>query len=592
MTDSASITRPSSLWEKLRPLGGYLRHHRKQLWAGFAFLVLMNLTQVAGPLVIRAAINALETGSVTPSSLLRYAAVLAVVALATGFFRFWMRWILIGVSRDIEYELRNNLFQHLTLQSSRFYAHWRVGDLMTRATSDIAQVRNVLGPGLMYTVNAVVSFPLVIIIMLYLDWRLTLLVLLPVPFVSLSMRFLGRLIHHYSEIIQARFSTLTAKVQENLAGVRLLRAFGQEAAEQAAFDRLNRDYLNQNMRLITFQALLWPILAVLLGISFLLVFWLGGRAVLQGRIDIGSFYAFSHFLVMLIWPMIAIGWVVNIFERGAASMDRLQQLVTTRPDITDRADPGAPAEITGEIEYRNLNFSYNGVPVLRDISLRIPGGSTTAIVGPTGSGKTTLTQLVGRLYDAPEGSLLIDGLPVSAHRLDTLRRSIGYVPQETFLFSETLRGNIAFGAREATDEEVARAAEIAGLADDIDGFPKKYDTLVGERGLTLSGGQKQRAAIARAVLRNPRILILDDALSSVDTHTEERILSSLSGVMQERTTLLISHRISTVQNADQIVVLKEGRIVERGAHAELLARGGYYHDLHQKQLLEEELESA
>jgi ATP-binding cassette subfamily B protein len=592
MTEPASITRPSRLWEKLRPLGGYLQRHRKQLWAGFAFLVLMNLTQVAGPLVIRAAINALETGSVTPGSLLRYAAVLALIAVATGFFRFWMRWILIGVSRDIEYDLRNDLFHHLTLQSARFYSNWRVGDLMTRATSDITHVRMVLGPGLMYTVNAIVGFPLVFIIMLYLDWRLTLLVLLPVPLVSLSMRFLGRLIHHYSEIIQARFSTLTAKVQENLAGVRLLRAFAQEAAEQAAFDELNRDYLHQNRRLIIFQSLLWPILAVLLGISFLLVFWLGGRAVLEGRIDIGSFYAFSHFLVMLIWPMIAIGWVVNIFERGAASMGRLQQLVTAQPEITDRAGPDAPAEITGDIEFRNLTFSYNGAPVLSDIDLRIPAGSTTAIVGPTGAGKSTLTQLVGRLYDPPEGSLLIDGQPVTAHRLDTLRSSIGYVPQETFLFSDTLRGNIALGTRDATDEEVARAAEIAGLGDDIEVFPKRYDTLVGERGLTLSGGQKQRAAIARAVLRNPRILILDDALSSVDTHTEEKILGRLSGVMQERTTLLISHRISTVQNADQIVVLKDGGIVERGTHQELLDRGGYYYDLYQKQLLEEELESA
>jgi ATP-binding cassette subfamily B protein len=419
-----------------------------------------------------------------------------------------------------------------------------------------------------------------------------LLVLLPVPFVSLSMRFLGRLIHHHSEIIQGKFSTLTARVQENLAGVRLLRAFGQEDAEQAAFDRLNSDYLNQNRKLIAFQSLLWPILAVLLGISFLLVFWLGGRAVVGGRIDIGSFYAFSHFLVMLIWPMIAIGWVVNIFERGAASMGRLLALLNNHPDITDRAGSEAPATIAGEIELRNLTFSYNGVPVLRDINLTMPAGSTTAIVGPTGSGKSTLTQLIGRLYDAPDGSVLVDGRPVTAHRLDTLRGAIGYVPQETFLFSETLRENIALGVPHAADEDIERAAEIAGLAEDIARFPKKYDTLVGERGITLSGGQKQRAAIARAILRNPRVLILDDALSSVDTQTEEKILSRLSGVMRERTTLLISHRVSTVRHADQIVVLKDGGIVERGSHNELLAAGGYYYDLYQKQLLEEELERA
>jgi ATP-binding cassette subfamily B protein len=350
--------------------------------------------------------------------------------------------------------------------------------------------------------------------------------------------------------------------------------------------------LDQNRQLITFQSLLWPILAVLLGISFLLVFWKGGLAVLQGRIDIGSFYAFSHFLVMLIWPMIAIGWVVNIFERGAASMGRLQELIHAQPEIADRASADAPAAFAGEIEFRNLTFSYNGVPVLRDINLRVPAGTTAAIVGPTGSGKSTLTQLIGRLYDAPEGTVLIDGRPLTAYRLDTLRSAIGYVPQETFLFSETLGENIALGAPAATDEEIAHAAEIAGLAEDIAGFPKKYETLVGERGITLSGGQKQRTAIARAVLRNPRILILDDALSSVDTHTEEKILRRLSGVMRERTTLLISHRVSTVRHADQIVVLKEGLIVERGTHIELLDRGGYYYDLYQKQLLEEELEQA
>ena len=323
--------------------------------------------------------------------------------------------------------------------------------------------------------------------------------------------------------------------------------------------------------------------------SFLLVFWLGGRAVLTGRIDIGSFYAFSHFLVMLIWPMIAIGWVVNLFERGAASMARLQALLTAAPEITDRT-ADAPEIVRGEIEFRNLTFSYNGVPVLSDISLYISAGSTVAIVGPTGSGKSTLTHLLGRLYDAPEGSILLDGRPLTAHRLAALRGAIGYVPQETFLFSETLRENIALGAPDSDEEAVRQAAEIAGLADDIEDFPKKYDTLVGERGITLSGGQKQRTAIARAVLRNPRILILDDALSSVDTYTEERILRRLSSVMRQRTTLLISHRVSTVRHADQIVVLKGGRIVERGTHEELLARGGYYTDLYQKQLLEEELE--
>ena len=589
---AASSAAPNRLREQLRPLGPYLRRYRRQLAIGTVFLLLTNFTTVQGPLVIRAAINSIERGVPEPGQLLRYAGLLLLIAVATGFFRFWMRWILIGISRDIEYELRNDLFEHLLHQSARFFTQWRVGDLMTRATSDITNVRMVLGPGVMYTANALVMFPLVIGMMLYLDWRLTLVVLVPVPLVSFSMRYLGRLIHHYSERIQARFSALTARAQENLAGVRLLRAFAQEDAEQQAFDGLNRDYLEENRQLITFQSLLWPSLAVLLGLSFLLVFWLGGRGVLAKRMDVGSFYAFSHFLVMLIWPMIAIGWVVNLFERGAASMTRLQALLTAPPEITDHARADAPMTVRGELEFRHLTFSYNGVPVLNDINLHIPAGSTVAIVGPTGSGKSTLTHLVGRLYDAPEGTVLLDGRPLTAHHLATLRGAIGYVPQETFLFSETLRENIALGVPEAREEDILRVAEIAGLAEDVESFPKKYDTLVGERGITLSGGQKQRTAIARAVLRNPRILILDDSLSSVDTYTEEKILRRLTAVMRERTTLLISHRVSTVRHADQIVVLKDGRIVEHGTHEELLARGGYYTDLYQKQQLEEELERA
>jgi len=592
MTPAETPPSAKRIWHQLRPLVPYLARYRRRIVFGLGFLLLTNLTSIAGPLVIRAALNSIEQGVPRPEELLRYAGLLLGIAAATGFFRFWQRWILICVSRDIEYDLRNDLFRHLARQSARFYSSWRIGDLMTRATSDVQNIRMVLGPGVMYTSMALLLFPLILVLMFYLNWRLTLIVLLPVPFVSLSMRVLGRLIHDYTERIQAKFSALTARVQENLAGVRLLRAFVQEEAEERAFDGVNLDYVEENCRLIRFQALLWPGLGLLLGFTFLLVFWLGGRDVLTGRLDVGSFYAFSHFLGMLIWPMIALGWVVNIFERGAASMGRLQQLLAAPPDIVDRAGPDAPAEIRGEIEFRHLNFRYNGIPVLEDISLRIPAGSTLAVVGPTGSGKSTLTSLIGRLYEAPDGAVLVDGRPVSAHRLETLRQAIGYVPQETFLFSDTLRENIALGAPTATEEDIRRAADVAGLAEDIEGFPRGFDTLVGERGITLSGGQKQRTALARAVLRNPRILILDDALSSVDTQTEEKILRRLTAVMRERTTLLISHRVSTVRHADQIVVLKDGRVVERGTHGELLARGGYYYDLYQKQLLEEELERA
>ncbi|MFQ5778422.1 MAG: ABC transporter ATP-binding protein, partial [Terriglobia bacterium] len=501
MTESASIRRPNRLWDQLRPLGPYLRRYRRALLRGALMLLGTIVFSIAAPLIIRAAIDSFQQGLPSRSQLLGYAGLLVGVALGSAFFRFWTRWILIGVSRDIEYDLRNDLFQHLELLSARFYSDWRVGDLMTRATNDITHVRMVLGPGLMYTANALIMFPLIIVVMLSLDWRLTLLVLIPVPLVSLSMRTLGKLIHDYSERIQAKFSALTARVQENLAGVRLLRAFTQEKAEEQAFDHLNRDYLTEAARLIRFQAMLWPALGILLGVSFLLVFWLGGRAVLDNRITVGDFYAFSHLLGMLIWPMIALGWVVNLFERGAASMQRIQQLVTTPPDIADQAGAHPPGEIQGAIEFRDLHFRYNGVPVLAGINLAIPAGTTIAIVGPTGSGKSTLTHLVGRLYDAPEGSVRVDGQPVTAHRLEVLRRALGYVPQETFLFSDSLRANIALGAPEATPEEITRAAEIAGLADDIEGFPKQYDTLVGERGITLSGGQKQRTAIARAILR-------------------------------------------------------------------------------------------
>jgi len=591
MTDTGTPPR-RRVWPQLRPLVPYLKRYRGRVAIGLGFLLLTNLTSIAGPLVIREAINSIERGLPTPAELLRYAALLLGIAAATGFFRFWQRWVLICVSRDVEYDLRNDLFRHLAKQSARFYSRWRIGDLMTRLTSDVQNVRMVLGPGVMYTAGSMLLFPLIIVLMLYLNWRLTLVVLLPVPFVSLSMRVLGRLIHDFTERIQAKFSALTARVQENLAGVRLLRAFVQEDAEARSFDVLNRDYVEENRRLIRFQALLWPALGLLLGVTFLLVFWLGGRDVLAGRLDVGSFYAFSHFLGMLIWPMIALGWVVNIFERGAASMGRLNQLLTAPPDIVERAPADAPAQIHGEVEFRNLNFFYNGVPVLEGIDVRVPAGSTLAVVGPTGSGKSTLTYLIGRLYDSSDGAVLVDGRPVAAHRLETLRGSIGYVPQETFLFSDTLRANIALGAPDAREEAIHEAADIAGLADDIAGFPRGFDTLVGERGITLSGGQKQRTALARAVLRNPRILVLDDALSSVDTQTEEKILRRLTGVMRERTTILISHRVSTVRHADQIVVLKDGRIVERGRHDQLLARGGYYYELYQKQLLEEELERA
>ncbi len=435
-------------------------------------------------------------------------------------------------------------------------------------------------------------------------------VLLPVPVVAVAVWYFGKVIHELYEEIQASLATLSAKVQENLSGVRVIRAYAQEEAEIAGFDEPNREYVAKNVRLIRTWSMFMPSLQAMIGITFLLVLWQGGYRFLYGQMSLGALITFNTYLNFLVWPMIALGWVTNIFQRGAASMGRLNYILTAKPQIDDRyAKVPSGTSIQGEIEFRNLTFTYptafsgNGNkgadghggeprPVLKNINLRIPAGSAVAIVGPTGSGKTTLAALIARLWEAPDGQLLVDGQPIREWPLETLRRAIGYVPQDTYLFSETVEENIAFGLEKHDPAQILQSAEIACLDADVQDFANRYDTMVGERGITLSGGQKQRSAIARAVIRDPRILILDDSLSSVDTQTEEKILGRLRGVMQGRTTILIAHRTSTVRDADQIVVLKDGAIIECGTHDELLARGGYYADLYQKQLLEEELERA
>ena len=578
---------------RLSPLFPYLSRYKRRFVAGFATLIVAQLVGVTIPLIIKAGIDGL-TRHAAARVLLIDAGLMLALALTKAIFQFWMRWILIGISRDVEYDLRNDLFAHLETLSQRYYNETRTGDLMSRLTNDLNAVRNMVGPGIMYSATTLVVGVATVALMVRLDWRLTLLSLIPLPVVSVLVKVFGQRIHDRFERIQALYSEITERVRENLSGVRVVRSFSQEEPEMALFDRMNQEFVEKNKGLIWISSFLWPALALMFSIAFMLILVVGGRHVLAGTISLGTLAAFNVYLIYLIWPIIALGFVVNIVQRGLASLERLSVIFRAQSDIDDRSVPSEPQErvtaIQGEIEFRNLTFAYNGHPVLKGINLHIPAGRTVAIVGATGAGKSTLVGLIPRLYDAPAGTLLIDGVPIREIPLAALRRHIGFVPQETFLFSDTIRDNVKLGAPAASDAEVERATEIANILPEIRGFPKGFDTMVGERGLTLSGGQKQRTAIARALIRDPRILILDDALASVDTGTEEKILRELCGHMAGRTTLLISHRVSTVQNANEIVVLHDGEIAERGTHEQLLAEGGHYAELYRRQLIEEELE--
>jgi ATP-binding cassette subfamily B protein len=470
-----------------------------------------------------------------------------------------------------------------------FFQKNKTGDLMSRITNDLSNVRMLFGPGIMYTANTIVVAVFAVLLMLRINWQLTLLALLPLPAVSLSVRHFGKKIHDLTEQSQGKLADLSARVQESMAGIRVVKAFVQEDHEIREFEEMNRGLVAKNRELIRVQSVFYPTMELMIGLAIVVVIWFGGRQVIQGSMSLGDFVAFNIYLGRLTWPMIALGWVVNLLERGRASMQRLNYILDTVPDVKDDAAAVDDFEVQGSIEFRNLTFAYNGTSTLRNVSLSIPQGKTVAIVGATGAGKSTLVQLIPRLYNAPPDSLFIDGVPIEKIPLAALRSAIGFIPQDTFLFGETIRENIAFGVESATDAQIQRAAEISNIDADVQAFPNKYQTLVGERGITLSGGQKQRTAISRAVIRDPKILILDDALSSVDTYTEEQILRELKHVMRNRTSILISHRVSTVKEADEIIVLDRGEIVERGTHAELLTRDGYYAELHRRQLLEEEL---
>ena len=579
--------------KSLRPLYPYLKKYRRGFMVGTVCVLLLNAIAVQSPQVIRVALDYLEKGGRSTGKLGFYALILVAIALSKGIFQFLTRWIVIGISRDIEFDLRNDLFRHLEQLSFPYYQRTRTGDIMARATNDLNAVRMLLGPAIMYSANTLVFTAGALIYMFRISPKLTLYTFLPLPVASIVIQYFGHQIHERFEKIQAMFSDISARAQENFSAARVIRAYAQEGAEVRQFEAANTEYINRSLPLARLMGLLWPTLELTLGLAVVLVLWLGGREVLLKRISVGDFAAFLTYMIQLTWPVIALGWVINIFQRGTASLKRIDEIMLEQPEITDSPAviaAGSPEpELRGAIEFRSLTFGYNGTTVLHDVNLTIPEGTSLAIVGPTGSGKTTLVNLIPRVYDAAPGTVLIDGHPIRDFPIDFLRRSIGFVPQETFLFSDSVRENIAFGVDDATDEAVRNAAEAANIAPDIEGFPDRYATMVGERGLTLSGGQKQRTAIARAIIRNPRILILDDALSSVDTHTEDKILNHLREVMQNRTTIFISHRVSTVRNADRIAVLHAGRIVELGTHDELLARNGYYSHLYNKQLLEEEL---
>ena len=579
----------------LRPLFVYMRRYRwGYLWGTLA-CIGTNLAAVQFPRVLGMAIDALQKGRPTRESILLFAGLLVAISLTKGVFLYAQRWILIGISREIEFDIRNDLFRHLEKQDSGFYQRYRTGDVMARMTNDLNAVRMLLGPALMYSANTVFFTVFALYFLLHLSPWLTLVALAPMPLASILVQYLGHRIHDRFERIQASFSEISSQAQENYSGARLIRAFAREESQIGLFERLNRQYIARSLRLVQLMGMLWPTLEFILGISMVITLLAGGHLVIAHRITVGDFVEFNTYMILLIWPIIAVGWVINLFQRGTASVQRIDELLKAEPAIDDSAaDAAIPADavLRGEIELRHLNFSYGDTEVLRDISLHIPAGTSLAIVGPTGSGKSTLVNLITRLFEAPKGALLIDGRPVRDYPLAVLRRNIGMVPQETFLFSETIRENLTFGAPHASEEEMLEATQAAHIRREFEEFPQGFETMVGERGVTLSGGQKQRSAIARALLRRPAILILDDALASVDTYTEERILGGLRGYTSASTTILISHRVSTVRSADRIAVLDHGSIVELGKHDELLALDGYYAGLFQKQQLEEELTVA
>lgn len=576
----------------LKNLIPYIKHYKVRILIGFLFVSLSNICSTYVPRVVGSAIDMLTSGDFSDREVLSKIGLLILLTAGSGFFMFLTRRTIIVASRLIEYDLRKDLFGSLETRSMSFFNRHSTGMLMAHATNDIPAAREFLGPAIMYSANTITVFAFTLYFMLTLNWQITLLALIPLPLIALTTYFIGRRVHKAFKKVQEQFETLTARAQEMFSGIRVVRSYRRETYEGSKFSLLSEDYMHKNMKLARYQSLMMPILTLMVGMSILIVLGYGGSQVINGKASLGDLTQFFIYIGLLIWPVAAIGWITNILQRASASSGRLASLMEKQPEQREIDKPIQDKKIQGDIILNNITYKYAKElnPALNNISIKIPKGQMFGLVGSIGSGKSTLINLITRLYQPTDGKILIDGAELNDYSIRLLRRSIGVVPQEPFLFSTSIRENIKFGNPEASDEDMVRASKIARLHEEIADFPNGYDTVVGERGITLSGGQKQRLAIARAIIKYPPILILDDALSAVDAETETDILNGLKKVMAERTVIVISHRISTVKPANNIINLFDGQIIEQGSHEELIKQNGLYAQMHEQQKLKEEIE--